>query len=182
MSKISEVKGTITLADGTTSEFSIGTDAGWQQWGATTERLGQTVDAIEVMARALAEDNHLVSDADPEPCRTCGQANDDNEGWDGECGTCADRRESAMTIDLYHRTSEQAAQMITSTGTWLSRENTGKVYFSTLPNGQGEGYGDTVVHVRVPIDVAELDDEFPDGEQHYRIAATSLLPEWLVRD
>lgn len=64
--KITEITGKITLADGSVSEFTIGTDGGWQQWGATTERLGQTTDALEAMARALNEDNLIVSDYDAE--------------------------------------------------------------------------------------------------------------------
>ncbi len=62
--KISEIKGTITTADGRTREFSIGTDGGWQQWGAATDTLGDTVDALEVMSNALNEDSLLVSDHD----------------------------------------------------------------------------------------------------------------------
>ena len=62
--KITEIKGTITLADGTTSEFRIGTDAGWAQWGADRARLGITGEDVETMARALAEDGRLVSDSD----------------------------------------------------------------------------------------------------------------------
>ncbi|WP_394254506.1 hypothetical protein [Pseudoclavibacter helvolus] len=38
--------------------------------------------------------------------------------------------------------------------------------------GQAEGYGEAVVHSRVDeedVEDAELEDEFPDGELHYRI-------------
>ena len=85
MDKITEVKGTITLADGTISEFLIGTDGNWQQWGAvTTERLGRTVDALDAMARALMEDCLLASDSDsdPEPtsCNNCGERIEPDDG------------------------------------------------------------------------------------------------------
>lgn len=60
--KIQTVEGVITLADGSTSAFIIGRDGGWQQWGATQERAGRTVDALESMAGALMDD--LVSSDD----------------------------------------------------------------------------------------------------------------------
>jgi len=69
-------------------------------------------------------------------------------------------------IDLYHRTSTEAAKKILKDGFSKGKEG-GRVYFSTRPHGQAEGYGNTVVHVRVPLSIAHLDDEFPDGEQHY---------------
>lgn len=48
------IEGTITLDDGSTSQFSIGSNS-WSQWGAPTERLGKTVDIIEAMAEGLRE-------------------------------------------------------------------------------------------------------------------------------
>lgn len=85
-------------------------------------------------------------------------------------------------LDLYHRTTPEAAAVIYSTGRWQSRENTQEVYFSTRRDGQTDGYGDGVVHVRVPVAIAELEDEFPDGEEHYRVRAVLLRPEHLVDD
>lgn len=38
-------------------------------------------------------------------CRTCGEPSDDGEGWDGECGNCADRREDA--IEERHRVNRE---------------------------------------------------------------------------
>lgn len=70
-------------------------------------------------------------------------------------------------IDLYHFTSAQAAEQIQATGKWVSRENTGYVYASDRLDGQARGYGPVVVHVRVPVRLAMLEDEFPDGETHY---------------
>lgn len=73
-------------------------------------------------------------------------------------------------IDLYHRTSKEAAEAITATGTMITKENTPEVYFSTVAEGgHGEGYGEAVIWIRVPEDAVEIDDEFPDGEQHYRV-------------
>ena len=64
--KITEVKGTITMADGSTSEFRIFTDGGWSQWGANTVRLAETGVALDAMANALMDDDLLASDADGE--------------------------------------------------------------------------------------------------------------------
>lgn len=72
-------------------------------------------------------------------------------------------------LDLYHRTTPEAAEEILRQGRMTSKENPARAYFSTSPTGQGEGYGEAVVHVRVPKEHAELDDEFPDGEQHYAV-------------
>lgn len=62
--KISEITGTITLADGSTSAFRVFTDGGWQQWDANAERLGQTTDALEAMSNALMADELLASSDD----------------------------------------------------------------------------------------------------------------------
>lgn len=62
--KITDISGTITLTDGTTSDFTIGTDGEWQQWGATTERLGETVNAMETIVAALLDENILATDDD----------------------------------------------------------------------------------------------------------------------
>ena len=35
---------------------------GWQQWGATSDRLGETVDILEAMESALAESTLLIVD------------------------------------------------------------------------------------------------------------------------
>ncbi|AGW85581.1 hypothetical protein BLAC_07050 [Bifidobacterium animalis subsp. lactis ATCC 27673] len=73
------------------------------------------------------------------------------------------------TIDLYHRTSIEAVQAILASGRLESLENTNEAYASTHIDGQAEGYGEAVVHVRVDDSRIHLDDEFPDGERHYRI-------------
>ena len=65
--RVREIRGTIVLADGSTSEFAIGTDFGWQQWGADTPRLGQTVDVVEGMAQGLMDaEVQVESDYDEE--------------------------------------------------------------------------------------------------------------------
>ena len=53
------VRGTIRLNDGSTSGFALELPSeegealtGWQQWGATTERLGRTSELVEAMQAA----------------------------------------------------------------------------------------------------------------------------------
>lgn len=60
------------------------------------------------------------------------------------------------TLDLYHRTSEDAARAIVATGRFLTRENTPEAYVSTHIDGEAAGYGSAVVHVRVDEADAQL--------------------------
>ena len=85
-----------------------------------------------------------------------------------------------MRIDLYHRTTPEAAAAIMRQRTMVTKENGHRVFFSTVPDGQAAGYGDAVIHVRIPEHLAHLDDEFPDGEQHYWVDARRLTPEHFV--
>ena len=64
---VAEVKGTITMDDGSTSEFRIGTDFGWSQWGATQDRLSEGVPVMEAMVQGfLDEQIPFASDNDPD--------------------------------------------------------------------------------------------------------------------
>ena len=56
------ITGTITLPDGSASNFSIGKDGGWQQWGAHPERLGETVEVLEAMTNGLLEAGLMMSE------------------------------------------------------------------------------------------------------------------------
>jgi hypothetical protein len=72
-------------------------------------------------------------------------------------------------IDLYHRTTPQAALSIMRVRGFISKENPKWIYFTDNMNGEhSQSYGSSVVHVRVPIALAELDDSF-DLEAHYRV-------------
>ena len=75
---------------------------------------------------------------------------------------------------LFHRTTPEEAERILAGGQWRSREFPARVYFSTSPNGQAEGYGVAVLSVDVDVELCELDDEFPDGEQHYAVPVGHL--------
>lgn len=94
------------------------------------------------------------------------------------------RLSSSGYLDLYHRTTPEAADSIVSGGGFTSKENRHDgqpVYFSThLHGGEGEGYGSAAVHVRIPERLADLDDEFPDGEQHYAVPSHEIRPEHIV--
>lgn len=88
-----------------------------------------------------------------------------------------------LPIVVYHRTTTEAATAIRETGNWLCKENPNYVYVSNLRQGEAIGYGDAIVTlVGVPEHLLELDDEFPDGEIHYRIKADDIKPEWILRD
>jgi hypothetical protein len=74
--KIREIKGMITLVDGSTSEFSLNDDLGYSQWGALMPRLGKTVDALQAAAEALepfwlSEDDVHPDDIPPERSEDC---------------------------------------------------------------------------------------------------------------
>jgi hypothetical protein len=50
------------------------------------------VDYLDVVARY---EPAAADDPDDEACRTCRASTGDGEGWDGECGNCADRSYAA---------------------------------------------------------------------------------------
>lgn len=69
-------------------------------------------------------------------------------------------------ITLYHRTTPEHARTIKSMGLMTAQED--GIFFSTTPNGQAEGYGNSVVQFRIPIEKVILDDIF-DNEAHVKI-------------
>lgn len=88
-------------------------------------------------------------------------------------------------LDLFHRTTPEAAARIRSTGVFTSLENTGEIFCSTVRDSDHTaGYGSAVIHIRVPAGLARLDDEFEldDGtwESHYAIPASLLEPECII--
>ena len=83
-------------------------------------------------------------------------------------------------LDLYHRTTPEAAARVYSERRMISRENTAETYWSNRRDGQASGYGQAVIHIRIPEELAELEDEFPDGEQHYRVPAHALQADHFV--
>jgi len=59
MAQVKEITGTITLADGSVSEFSLSGEGSWQQWGAVQDRLFKTVEALETISNALESEDLL---------------------------------------------------------------------------------------------------------------------------
>ena len=90
------VQGVIEIG-GRKSEFLLPLgrpDVKYSQWGADNTVLWPRADLLEVMADAAAE---WVSE---NLCRTCGEnLLDDGEGYDGECGDCADKTEEGRDTD-----------------------------------------------------------------------------------
>lgn len=66
MSRIKSIELEITLADGSTSKAQISADYGWQQWGAVPARLSETVEALDAMTQALAENGLLADEEEDE--------------------------------------------------------------------------------------------------------------------
>lgn len=89
-----------------------------------------------------------------------------------------------QTLVLYHRTSNEAATTIARTRRFLSKEEGALpdgVYFSNRETGSySVDYGEAVVRVEVPEVWAQLDDEFDDGEKHYRVHARDIDPAWIT--
>jgi hypothetical protein len=109
--------------------------------------------------RATADDGSKGASKVPAPMAAKKPIPDCPDGW----------------IDLYHRTTPEALAAITESGKMVTKENTPEVFFSTVSEGgQGDGYGSAVVWIRVPEDDVEIDDEFPDGEQHFRVPIKSV--------
>lgn len=94
---------------------------------------------------------------------------------------------SHQFLDLYHHTTPEAAEQIKSTGKMLTKDNTGRAYFTTDPKSEyASGFGSAQVHARIPHhwtenDNAQLDDEFPSGEQHYAVKINRLRPQHFVK-
>lgn len=69
-------------------------------------------------------------------------------------------------VVVYHRTSKENADKIRKTGEMSGKED--GLFFSTKPDGQSTGYGDTVIEFRIPLSDLQIDDAFGD-EAHVKI-------------
>ncbi len=69
-------------------------------------------------------------------------------------------------VTLYHRTSKEKAKQIIDTKRMSAKED--GIFFSTSESGYNDGYGDTVLEFKVPVEILVLDDIFGD-EAHFRI-------------
>jgi GNAT superfamily N-acetyltransferase len=86
-------------------------------------------------------------------------------------------------VTLYHRTTPEKARSIQDSGRFDTRED--GVFFSTALDGQAKDYGSSVVKVKVPVSMLQLDDIF-DGEAHVRVpmkkAGSIDLGQYIARD
>jgi hypothetical protein len=111
------VKGTIEIGD-TTTEFMLpllNDSMSYSQWGAPTYTLGERGELVEGMATAAQEW------ASENLCRTCKEnLLDDGEGYDGECGDCADKtegkRSSTCTVCHEEITRDEDDEWVHSDG------------------------------------------------------------------
>ena len=76
-------------------------------------------------------------------------------------------------VTCYHRTNEQSAKEILTTGIMKAKED--GLFFSTKPNGYADGYGNIVLKFNIPVELLLLDDIF-DDEAHLRIPLKK--PPW----
>jgi hypothetical protein len=65
----------------------------------TLEKEYEYLTSDEAITESL-EANEIVEETDEDVCRTCGGPNDNGEGWDGECGDCADRTAAEEDDDV----------------------------------------------------------------------------------
>ena len=70
-------------------------------------------------------------------------------------------------VTLYHRTTEENVKKIMDTGKMSAKED--GIFFSTKKNSiYTDGYGDSVVKFKIPVEKLVLDDIF-DDEAHLRL-------------
>lgn len=87
-------------------------------------------------------------------------------------------------VTLYHRTSKENADKIKKSGKMSAKED--GIFFSTQKSGYNDGYGDSIVELKIPAEKLVLDDIF-DNEAHFRIPLknkdTALdVSDYLVND
>ena len=68
---------------------------------------------------------------------------------------------------LYHATTQEKAKQIIESQSMFGLEN--GLFFSNIPNGEIEGYGNITIQVEIPFSKIELDDQF-SNELHFRMA------------
>ena len=79
------------------------------------------------------------------------------------------------TLKLYHYTNDYSSVLdIMQTHKWISKESPKYVYFTDTLGGQAGGYGQYAVSIDMDERYIELDDEFLDGEQHFRVLSRHI--------
>jgi hypothetical protein len=84
--------------------------------------------------------------------------------------------------DLYHYTSPEAAAQIAKFGFNKGHHNRAETYFTTKADSEyASAFGTARVHVRgVPEHLLNIDDAFPDGEEHYWTHHRNIRPEHII--
>lgn len=73
-------------------------------------------------------------------------------------------------INVWHRTTPEAAKSIRDSGKFTPKED--GIFFTDKIDGPASfGYGDDAVEFSIPESRLQIDDEFPDGERHFRFPA-----------
>lgn len=73
-------------------------------------------------------------------------------------------------INVWHRTSPESAKSIRDSGKFTPKED--GIFFTDKIDGPASlGYGDDAVEFSIPEARLQIDDEFPDGERHFRFPA-----------
>lgn len=67
-------------------------------------------------------------------------------------------------VTVYHRTTADAAEKIRQTGIMTAKEDA--LFFSSEDSGYASDYGDTVITLKIPSTILEVNDVF-DGEVHF---------------
>lgn len=81
---------------------------------------------------------------------------------------------------VYHRTTAEAKAAIEAAGCMTGAD--GYVYVTNRCRGDASvDYGPAVVVLDIPKRLLELDDEFPDGEAHYRLPAREVRAAHIVK-
>ena len=75
-------------------------------------------------------------------------------------------------ITVYHRT-DVPIENFGKTPTY-SKENAGEFFVSNKKNGQAEGYGKNILELRVKKSDLTINDEFPNGENHYTLPTSKV--------
>jgi hypothetical protein len=92
----------------------------------------------------------------------------------------------ATFLTLFHYTSNASARAIMRDRVMRSAAPVDLpfAFFSTHRAGRASGplhYGEAAVEVRVPAEVATVDESFRDGEQFLKVALVDLRPENFIR-
>lgn len=69
-------------------------------------------------------------------------------------------------VTLYHRTDVNGFEGIKKLKYFVGKED--GIFFSTLKNGQADGYGNSIVKVKIHANYLEIDDIF-ENEAHLRV-------------